>query len=82
MRLPGGLLSHPCHAGDHPTQMVLVDLCGLLRLAWYSLLDPDGACAGRHRWEQHLDWVSQLRVLETDTAVELALADSRREGGE
>jgi len=45
-------------------------------------LDPDGARAGRHRWEQHLDWVPQLRVLETDTAVDLALADLRRERGE
>ena len=75
------LLSHPCHADDHQTQMVLVDLRCLLGLAWYSLLDPDGARAGRHRWEQHLDWVPQLRVLETDTAVDLALADSRRERG-
>jgi hypothetical protein len=76
------LLSHSCHADDHPTQMVLVDLRCLLGLAWYSLLDPDGACAGRRSWEQHLDWVTQLRVLETDTAVDLALADLRRERGE
>jgi hypothetical protein len=69
------LLSHPCHADDHQTQMILADLRCLLGLAWYSLLDPDGARAGRHRWEQHLDWVPQLRVLETDTAVDLALAD-------
>jgi hypothetical protein len=76
------LLAHPCHPDDHPTQMVLADLRRLLGLAWYSLLDPDGARAGRHRWEQHLDWVTQLRVLETDTAVDLALADLRRERGE
>jgi hypothetical protein len=76
------LLSHPCHPDDHPTQMVLADLRCLLGLAWYSLLDPDGARAGRHRWEQHLDWVPQLRVLETDTAVDLALADLRRERGQ
>jgi hypothetical protein len=76
------LLSHPCHPDDHPTQMVLSDLCCLLGLSWYSLLDPDGARAGRHRWEQHLDWVPQLRVLETDTAVGLALADLRRERGQ
>ncbi len=76
------LLSHPCHADNHQAQMILADLRCLLGLAWYSLLDPDGACAGRHRWEQHLDWVPQLRVLETDTAVDLALADSRRERGE
>ncbi len=76
------LMSHPCQPDDHPTQMVLADLRCLLGLAWYSLLDPDGARAGRHRWEQHLDWVPQLRVLETDTAVDLALADSRRERGE
>jgi len=76
------LLSHPCHADDHQTQMILADLGCLLGLAWYSLLDPDGARAGRHRWEQHLDWITQLRVLETDTAVDLALAESRRERGE
>jgi hypothetical protein len=76
------LRSHPCHPDDHPTQMVLADLRRLLGLAWYSLLDPDGAHAGRRRWEQHLDWVTQLRVLETDTAVDLALADLRRERGE
>ncbi len=76
------LLSHSCHADDHPTQMMLADLQCLLGLAWYSLLDPDGARAGRRRWEQHLDWVPQLRVLEADTAVDLALADLRRERGE
>ncbi len=76
------LLSHPCHADDHQTQMILADLRCLLGRAWYSLLDPDGARAGRRRWEQHLDWVTQLRVLETDTAVDLALADLRRERGE
>ncbi len=76
------LESHPCHADDHQAQMVLADLRCLLGLAWYSLLDPDGARAGRHRWEQHLDWVTQLRVLETDTALDLALADLRRERGE
>jgi hypothetical protein len=77
----GRLRSHPCHPDDHPTQMVLADLRCLLGLAWYSLLDPDEARAGRHRWEQHLHWVTQLRVLETDTAVDLALADLRRERG-
>jgi len=76
------LMSHPCHADDHQAQMILGDLRCLLGLAWYSQLDPDGARAGRHRWEQHLDWVPQLRVLETDTAVDLALADLRRERGE
>lgn len=76
------LRSHPCHPDDHPTQMVLANLRRLLGLAWYSLLDPDGARAGRHRWEEHLDGVTQLRVLETDTAVDLALADLRRERGE
>jgi hypothetical protein len=65
------LRSHPCHPGAHPTQRVLAaDLRCLLGLAWYSLLDPDGARAGRHRWEQHLERVPQLRVLETDSAVD------------
>jgi hypothetical protein len=74
--------AHPCHPDDHQTQMVLADLHCLLGLAWYSLLDPRGARDGRRRWEQHLDCVACLRVLETDTAVELALADLRRERGE
>ena len=74
--------SHPCHPDDHQSRMVLADLRCLLGLAWYSLFDPDGARAGRDRWEQHLDWLTQLRVLETDTAVDLALADSRRERGQ
>jgi hypothetical protein len=76
------LLAHPCHPDDLQTQMALIDIHRMLGLAWYSLHDPAGARAGRTRWEQHLDWVSQLRVLETDTAVELALADLRRERGE
>jgi len=76
------LLAHPCHRDDHQTLMVLADVHCLLGLAWYSLLDPEGARAGRLRWEQHLDWVSQLRELETDTAIDLALADLRRERGE
>jgi hypothetical protein len=44
------LLAHPCHPDDHPTQIIVADLQCLLGLAWYSLLDPDGARAGRHRW--------------------------------
>lgn len=74
--------AHPCHPDDHQIQMVLADLQCLLGLAWYSLLDPGGARDGRRRWEQHLDCVTCLRVLETDTVVELALADLRRERGE
>ena len=62
--------------------MVLADLHRLLGLAWYSLLDARGARDGRLRWEQHLDCVACLRILETDTAVELALADLHRERGE
>ncbi len=76
------LSAHPFHPDDHQTQMVLADLQCLLGLAWCSLLDPDGARAGRCRWEQHRDGVVQLRVLETDTAVDLALADWRRKRGE
>lgn len=76
------LQTHPRHPDDHQTQMVLADLHRLLGLAWYSLLDPPGARDGRLRWEQHLDCVTCLRILETDTAVELALADLRRERGE
>lgn len=76
------LMAHACHPDDHENEMILADLHCLLGLAWYSLLDPDGARAGRHRWEQHFDWVSQLRILETGRAVDLALADLRRGRGE
>jgi len=76
------LSAYPFHPDDHQTQMVVADLQCLLGLAWYSLLDPRGARAGRRRWEQHLEWVPQLRILENDTAVDLALADWRRERGE
>lgn len=76
------LMAHPSHPDDHETQMILADLHCLLGLAWYSLLDPDGARAGRGRWEQRLGWVSQLRILETGTAVDLARADLRRGRGE
>lgn len=61
--------------------MILADRHCLLGLAC-SLLDPGGARAGRTRWEQHLNRVEELRVLKTDTAVELALADHRRERGQ
>ena len=74
----GRLQAHPCHPGDLHGQMVLADVHHLLGLARYSLLDPDGARAGRARKELGLSWATQLRVLETDTAVELALADQRR----
>lgn len=73
---------HQRHPDDHQTRMVLADLHRRLGLAWYSLLDLRGARDGRRRWEQHLDCVTYLRILETDTAVELALADLRRECGE
>ena len=76
------LTTHPYDPDDHQTRVALADLHCLLGLAWYSLLDPRGARDGRARCEQHLDCVTCLRVLETDTAVELALADLRRERGE
>ena len=76
------LLAHPFHPGDLQTQMVLGDMHGMLGLAWYSLRDPDGARAGRHRWEQDFGRVARVRVSETDVAVDLALADLRRERGE
>jgi hypothetical protein len=75
------LLAHPCHPDDVQAQMALADLHHLLGLARYSLLDPDGARTGRDRKEQHLSWVVQLRIMETDTAVDPALADLRRENG-
>lgn len=73
------LLRHPCHPDDLQAQMTLADVHHLLCLARYSLLDPDGARAGRDRMEQHLTWFVQLRVREADTAVDLALAELRRE---
>jgi len=76
------LQRHPRHPDDHQTQMVLADLHRLLGLAWCSLRDPRGARDGRLRWEQHLDCVTCLRIHETDTAVDLALADLRRERGQ
>ena len=74
------LSSHPHHPDDVPTQMALAELHHLLGLARYSLLDPDGARAARARKEQH-PCLAQLRVLRTDTAVDLALAEHRRQRG-
>jgi hypothetical protein len=89
------LSAHPFHPDNHQTQMVLADLHCLLGLAWYSLLDPHSARVGRCRWEQHLGGQAQRAallgcpvgdlaraVLQPDTAVDLALADWRRERGE
>lgn len=76
------LSSHPHHPDDLPIQAVLAELHHLLGLARYSLLDPDGARAGRARKQHHHPYLAQLPVLRTDTAVELALADLRRERGE
>lgn len=75
------LLVHPAHPDDLQAQMSLADLHHLLGLARYSLLDPDGARAGQARNEQHLAKIVPSRVLQTDTAVDLALADLRRERG-
>lgn len=47
--------------------MSLADVHHLLGLARYSLLDADGARAGRDRLEQHLSRFVQLRVREADT---------------
>lgn len=76
------LLAQPFHPGDLQTQMVLADMHRMLGLAWYSLGDPDGARAGRHRWEQDFGWVARVRGSETDVAVDLVLADLRRGRGE
>ena len=75
------LSRHLYHPDDLPTQTVLAELHHLLGLARYSLLDPDGARAARARKEQHNPCLAQLRVLETDTAVDLALAEHRRQRG-
>ena len=75
------LSSHRHHPDDLPTQTVLAELHYLLGLARYSLLDPDGAHAARARKEQHHPCLAQLRVLQTDTAVDLALAEHRRQRG-
>ncbi len=73
------MLQHPCHPDDLQTLMALDDIHHLLSLARYSLLDPDGARAGRDHLKQHLSWFLQLRLREADTAVDLALADLRRQ---
>ena len=73
------MLQHPCHPDDLQVQMTLADIHRLLALARYSLFDPDGAGAGRERMEQHLPWFVQVRARETDIAVDLALADLRRQ---
>ena len=75
------LSSHPHHPDDLPTHAALAELHHLLGLARYSPLDPDGAHAARARKEQHHPCLAQLRVLQTDTAVDLALAEHRRQRG-
>ena len=75
------LSSHPHHPDDLPTRAALAELHHLLGLARYSLLDPDGARAARARKEQHHPCLAQLRVLQTDTAVDLALAEHSRQRG-
>ena len=73
------MLQHPCHPDDLQVHMALADIHRLLGLARYSLLDPDGAGLGRERMEQQLSWFAQVRARETDMAVDLALADLRRQ---
>jgi hypothetical protein len=73
------MLQNPCHPDDLQVQMALADIHRLLGLAQYSLLDPDGAEKGRARREQHLSWFAQVRARETDIAVDLALAELRRQ---
>lgn len=75
------LSQHPHFADDLLTQMALAELQHFLGLARYSLHDPDGARAARARKEKHYPCLAQLRVLETDTAVDLALAELRRQRG-
>ena len=73
------MLQHPCHPDDLQVHMALADIHRLLGLARYSLLDPDGAGLGRQRMKQHLSWFVEVRARETDMAVDLALADLRRQ---
>ena len=73
------MLQHPCHADDLQAQIAIDDIHCLLGLARYSLLDPDGAGLGRERMEEHLSWFVQVRARETDFAVDLALAELRRQ---
>ena len=75
------LSCHPHHPDDLPPRAALAELHHLLGLARYSLLDPDGAHAARARKEQHHPYLAQLRILQTDTAVDLALAEHRRQRG-
>jgi len=73
------MLRHPHHPDDLQAQMALTDIHCLLGLARYSLLDLDGAEKGRDRMEQHLSWFVEVRLREADTAVDLALAELRRQ---
>jgi len=75
------LSQHPHHPGDLLTQKALIELHQLLSLARYSLHDPDGARAARARKEQHHPCLAQQRALETDAAVDLALAEPHRQRG-
>ena len=73
------LSRHPHHPDDLPLRAALAELHDLLGLARYSLLDPDGARAARYRKQRRHPGLAQLRVLQTDTAVDLALAEHRRQ---
>lgn len=73
------MLQHPHYPEDLQAQMALTDIHCLLGLARYSLLDLDGAEKGRDRMEQHLSWFVEVRLREADIAVDLALAELRRQ---
>jgi len=62
---------------DHAWQ-VLSDVHRMLELAQYSLVDPAGAHAGQHRWQEQRDHLAGLRADEFDAALHLGLAEHRR----
>ena len=75
------LSQYPHYPDDRRIQETLIELHHLLSLARYSLHDPDGARAARRRKEQHHPCLAQQRALETDAAVDLALAELHRQRG-
>lgn len=66
------------YAPDDHAWQTLHDVHRMLGLAQYSLIDPAGADAGQHRWQQQDSHLAGLRADELDAALHLGLAEHRR----
>lgn len=66
------------YAPDDHAWQVLSDVQRMLGLGQYSLVDPAGAHAGQHRWQQQHDHLTGLRADELDAVLHLGLAEQRR----